>query len=504
MTRSDPYSTSRIASGVAYLVGGKLVSAFANISTFMLLVRGLPVEAFAAYTVLFAIAELADAVTGVGLSHVLSRYVPELHVQHRRRTLRLLLLYGLAARVLVAAAFLGVAYLLVPAIAPAIGLEQWQWAVKAYLLVVLVRITSLALFGILEAMLHQKISQVGASLVAVAKFGLLAAASAGGLDLRTVIGIELATDALGVLIALMGILRVTRREPAGSETDEGAGWLRGNLRRMTAFGLKGYLQHLLILPYNGSTARLLVGGSLSAPEVALFGFAQSAAELMGRYLPVNLLSGVIRPVLTARYVRDQRFPDLVFAANMIVKISGALAAFVAVVTYSGGEALLGLVTKGKYGEGVVGLLLLMCALVFAYALRVSLDQVCHAVERNGPLIWSNILINLSVVPGVLLLPVLGVYAMPLSSMTGVFAGCLILVWRLRRGGFDYRHDVSGLLRLLAAMGVAMLAADAARWAEAGWAVSLAVGATSYALALLAFRPASADERALVLALVRRR
>ena len=504
MTGNDPYSSQRIASGAAYLIAGKAVSAVANIVTFMLLVRGLPVEQFAAYAILFAMTELADTTTGFGISHVLARYVPELLVKHRRRSLYRLIGYGLAIRALAIASVLGIAWLLSPVFAPTIGLENWQWAIKAYLLVAFAKIISMALFSILEAMLRQKVAQIGASAVTLARCVLLALAGSGdALDLQTVIMIELGTDLAGVGIALIGVLRATRAT-TGVSTEADSGWLRTNRTRMLEFGLKGYLQHLLILPYSGSTSRVLVGSSLSAPEVALFGFAQGFADMMGRYLPINLLSGVIRPVLTARYVRDRRFEDVALGANLLVKVSGAIAFLIAVAIYAGGDPLLGLVTKGKYGEGLVGLLMLMCALVFMYAFRTSLDQVCHAVERNGPLIWSNIIISGSVVPGIMLLPVAGIYAMPISTLGGLFLGSLVIVWRLRATGFDFRHDFRGLSRLGGAMVLGMLAAEAFRWAGTQWGLTLVLGIASYITALVALRPASAEERHLILAILRRR
>jgi O-antigen/teichoic acid export membrane protein len=260
---------------------------------------------------------------------------------------------------------------------------------------------------------------------------------------------------------------------------------------------------MLIMPYNGSTARVLTGSALSAPEMALFGFAQGFSDLIGRYLPVNLFSGIVRPVLTARYVRDGRFQDIVATSNLMFKVSGAISLLIAVAVYSGGAPMLTLATNGKYGDGHVGLLLLICAVVFMYAFRMSLDQVCNAVERNGPLIWSNVVITSSVLPGILLLPIVGVYALPLSTLGGLVVGCIVLHWRLKVVGFQYRHDFPGLARLGAAVVFAMLAADATRWAGAPWQLALVAGIVSYIVAVLVLRPASTHDRNIVRAILRR-
>jgi O-antigen/teichoic acid export membrane protein len=504
MASSDPYSASRVTRGVAYLVIGKIVTSVAGIGTFLLLVRALPVEQFAAYTVLFALVEIVEAITGVGLSHVVSRYVPELYVQHRKGALRRLVAVALAMRLLVLGVFLAIVYLLAPTIAPLIGLTDWEWAVKAYLLVVLARVTSASMFGVLESMLHQKISQMGAAFVTVTRFALLAlTASQGMLELRTVIVIELVTDLVGCTIMLIGIVRAMSRAGDG-EPSGGSDWIRSNLGRMAEFGIKGYLQHLLIMPYGGSTNRLLVGGSLATADVALFGFAQSVADLMERYLPVKLLAGVIRPVLAARYARDRRFSDVGLVTNLIFKVNLALICAVAVAVFAGGESLMSLVTAGKYSEGGVGLLLLMCALVVLYSLRHMLDHVCHAVERNGPLIMSNAVITCSILPGIALLPTLGVYALPAANLVGLVIGSAILLWKLHTDGFELRRDVAGLSRVLVATAAGFGAGEICRRFHLPWGASVAAGVGAFACALILVRPVSQAEREILGSLIKRR
>src|SRR5690606_10865438 len=130
--------------------------------------------------------------------------------------------------------------------------------------------------------------------------------------------------------------------------------------------------------------------------------------------------------------------------------------------------MLALVTGGKYSEAGVGILLLMCALVLMYSVRFMLDHVCHAVEQNGPLMWSNALITSSILPGIAMLPSLGVHALPLANVVGLVIGSWVLVRRLRAAGFHYRHDMAGLAGLLTATGIGMGIAEACRWAGIGW------------------------------------
>lgn len=486
------------------MVGGKAITAIAGIGTFALLVRELPVEQFAAYSILFALVELVEAITGVGLSQVLSRYVPELVVEHRQHALRRLVAFAMGLRIAILIAFLVTIHLLAPSVAALIGLADWQWALKAYLAVVFFRVVATSLFGVLESILHQATAQLGFGLVTVLRFALLVlATSEGSLDLKTVIMIELVTDIVGFGVMLIGTMRALPRKEH-CDPQESIGWVRSNAARMSEFGLKGYAQHLLILPYGGSTNRLLVGGALASPDVALFGFAQSIAELLERYLPVRLLAGVIRPVLTAKYVRHRQFADLEMAANLIFKVNATLICLVAVVVCSGGESMIALATGGKYSQGGVGLLLMMCALVLMYSLRFMLDHVSHAVERNGPLIWSNAVITASMLPGLALLPSLGVYALPLANLIGLVVGSCILVWRLRVAGFKYRHDLTGLIKLLAATVIGIGAGLVLHWLGGGWVSAAALGPALFVASAVLLRPITRDERAVILSLTKQR
>jgi len=230
--------------------------------------------------------------------------------------------------------------------------------------------------------------------------------------------------------------------------------------------------------------------------VALFGFAQSVTELMERYLPVLLLSGVIRPVMAARYVRDRRFEHVAITANLLFKLNAILVCVASIVIFGGGEELLMFASNGKYVDGV-GLLLVMCVLVLLYSLRQMLDHVAHAVERNGPLIWSNSVISLSMLPGLALLPALGVYALPVANIAGIAAGCAILVWRLRMDGFEYRQDIAGFVKLLAATGFAFAASQFARWTGGGWIVATSAGLTTATLAMWMIRPLGTSEAGLI-------
>ena len=88
----NPYGAKRIRQGLRHLFLGKALTSIAGVGTMLLLVRELSLPDFAAYSILFGLVELVSAITGMGLIHVLTRYVPEAHASHRHGVTRRLVL----------------------------------------------------------------------------------------------------------------------------------------------------------------------------------------------------------------------------------------------------------------------------------------------------------------------------------------------------------------------------------------------------------------------------
>ena len=161
---------------------------------------------------------------------------------------------------------------------------------QLYMLVVLFRTTSNSEFQILEAMLEQKRGQTAFAAVTVGKFiGVVGLVWAQQMTLTNLILVEIVNEAIGALVMTWGVYKASRNRP-GDNTDVPLQreWLNNNMRRMIDFGIKGYTQGLIILPYGGMVNRLVAGNQFTAIQVALFGFAQSIFDQLQRYLPAQL------------------------------------------------------------------------------------------------------------------------------------------------------------------------------------------------------------------------
>jgi O-antigen/teichoic acid export membrane protein len=454
--QSNPYSSHRIATGMKHFLMGKALTSVAGIGTLLLVIRGLPVQEFAAYSILFGLVEVLLVLTSVGTGQVLTRFVPEIYARHFAHALRWLLAYALGLRfALLLVTVLALAMFTAP-VASLIGLHDWQGALQLYVLVVLFRTTTNTLYQVLEAMLQQARGQGAFAVVTVSRFlGVGGLYLAGELNLLSLIIVEAASDALGALLMSQGVYQVSKRRPGDGEREPEIDWLHANARRIVSFGIKGHLQGLIIMPFSGVVNRLIIGSQLPTAQVALFGFGQSIFDLMQRYLPAQLFNGMVRPVMAARFSVNQRFDDVQVICNGALKINLLLIGLAATGFAAGGSEMLLWVSRGKYGDQAVALLLLMCALIALESWRHVLDQLSHTVERYGFLVFSNGLLGASLLGGLALLPSLGIFALPAANCAALVVANLLVIWWLRRTGYPFRQNVGEIFAILAGTGLAV-------------------------------------------------
>ena len=455
-SQTNPYSSRRIATGMKHFLMGKALTSVAGIGTLLLVIRGLPVNEFAAYSVLFGLVDVLLVITSVGTGQVLTRFVPEIYAQHYAHALRWLLGYALGLRFALLLVTVAALAVLAAPFASLIGLHEWQWALQLYLFVVFFRTATNTLYQVLEAMLQQARGQGAFAAVTVSRFlGVGGLYLWGDFNLVHLIIVEAATDALGALLMFHGIYHVSRRRPADGDRGAEIAWLRANARRMISFGIKGHFQGLIIMPFSGVVNRLVIGSQLPTAQVALFGFAQSIFDLMQRYLPAQLFNGLVRPVMAARFSVNRQFEEIEVICNGALKINLLLVGLAATGFAAGGSDMLLWISSGKYGGQAVALLLLMCMLVALESWRHVLDQLSHTVERYGFLVFSNGLLGASLLGGLALLPSLGIFALPAANCVGLVVANLLVIWWLRRTGYPFRQNTGEIFAILAGAGLAI-------------------------------------------------
>lgn len=226
---SARYGGERFKQGLWHFVLGKAVSVVSGFLAMVLVVRLLPVHEFADYSVLVSLVEIFTAVSALGLSHALLRFVPELYVQHYKIALRKFVFSAFVLRTLILILAAGAIHAWSVSLAPIIGLGDFIEAFKLFLLVVIFRTTSHFTSQILESTLHQGYSQLAFSLSSIMRLiGMLYLMQSGQVGLLDVVWVEVISDAICMLAMLAGVVHVVWRtaEEARSPLDDEV-WFKG-------------------------------------------------------------------------------------------------------------------------------------------------------------------------------------------------------------------------------------------------------------------------------------
>lgn len=486
------FTSARVRSGLVHFLMGKIVSAVAGMAAMVLVVRGLTVPEFAAYSVLVALVEVFTALSGMGLSHIILRYVPELFSAGLLMSLRRLVNGAFVLRSVVLVLALSLALWSSPQLAGLLGLDDRLPELQLFLLLVGLRSTSHFLSQILESTLSQGYSQLAFSASAICRcLGMFWLVHAGSVTLTHVIALEAACDALACVILTIGLVLVLRYKTSGLQTSANRDhWLSGRGGQMLRFAGSAYLQHLATLPFGGNTNRLVGGAMFGDRVMASFGFALSLYEYAKRYLPTQLLIGVIRPVVVARFSADRNFPTVArlceqsFQINLVVLL-GAMAGLVVA-----GPELLGVVSAGKYGAESAILLVALLAILLLETQRLVLEVLTQTVERYDLMIVSNLFLSSSVLLGILVYPWVGAIGFPVANGLALVLANVATVRRLGRLGFHYQPDHAATLKALGLFGAAVVAGHICKFAGAGWKPALVVCLLVYLLLVLKFQMSS--------------
>lgn len=494
------YGSERVRKGVRHFIAGKAISSLAGVAALVLVVRGLSIEAFADYSVLLALIEVLGALSGFGVVHALLRFVPELYGAHYRQALSRFVWGAMGIRTALLMLFIAIAYALTGRVAGLVGLEGAETAYAAFLVVVLIRATVHLVSQVLESTLHQSYAQAGFTLATVARLGGVGYLTINGsMDLVSIIWIEAVSELIGLGVMLVGVSRVVNQAATEAVPGDDGNWMSTNLGRVVRFGLSGYLQHILILPYGGHTNRLVGGHFLDSHATAAFGFAQSLYEYARRYLPAQLLIGLIRPVVLDRFVRTRDFAAANRTLATVFKVNALLLGPALVYLPVAGVETLLFVSGDKYGPRASPMLFAMCIMLLLETVRMQLEVLTQAVERYENLVPANLLLSLSVIPAAALLSVLGPIAFPIANTLGLVVSNYWVVRKLGSQGYRYTYDRPALFRIAGLVLFGMACGWLVKWFTGLWWLGGAAAVTGYLLAFVVFGRADIDELRRILA-----
>lgn len=482
------FGNVRVKRGLLHFFIGKSVSAAAGLLAMLLVVQGLSIADFAKYSVLVALVEVFTAISGFGLSHVILRYVPELYVSYQASALRFIILACFSLRSLALVCALGGAWIFSDIVSSWIGLGGAVQAFEAFLVVVVLRSSNQFFSQILDSTLHQGTAQAAFSVISIGRcIGMLWLVDNNRVILADVIWLEAICEASAMCVMLFGIFSTLWSRQSYGDENIDEGWHYNNRRQVVRFAISAYLQHLATLPFGGNTNRIVGGIMFGNLEMASFGFSLSIYEYAKRYLPTQLLIGLIRPIVVSRYTTSRNFLVAAGLCEQALQLNLVLLVGMLAVLLECGDELLGLISGGKYvGDSVV----LLCVLLVLLGLetqRMVLCLLAEMVEHYEILIPSNIFLSLSVFGGVAGYELIGAVAFPLANLLALVISNWWASYMLATMGFRYRHDWAGTGGSLVVFVLSLCAGKLCQYAGADWIVSLAVTVVVFILLFMKIR-----------------
>jgi O-antigen/teichoic acid export membrane protein len=450
------YSIKRLKRNALVFAGGKTLNSILSISIFALIASGLSKSDFAIWAWLLAFLHLSANLSRFGVNWAVDRYVPELRSTMNSIVLKRFILVMTGLRVMTLILFAFVFYWSGQALLSFFGKEDWLPAFQLYaLLIIPFALNNFLRDTVFQALLKQAHSQANTTirhlvLLSIVLFYLF---WMGSLELNNVIYGEIAASVAAVAVALVQLGYLLRQLPYGEQptTENLPAW-----RSIAKFAANSYANEVLRMSGSGLAVMTAAPQVLTTVALAPYGFCQTLFSQLQRFLPAHLFSGLYRPRMIAQYTKTQDFKHLNQQLILILKISnyvllGGLSVF---LVY--GEVIFDLLSGGRYADAH-RLMLMFIVLMMIENFRQIMMTLCATIERVDFLSRASLFMPL-VVPVALGLAILGAGPVGLAAAMIAADVCSIamIVYQLKRAGYDLSFDVAGQARIAAACVVAAL------------------------------------------------
>ena len=496
--KGEYYSIKRLRWNTLIFTGGKGFNAVLSLGIFSLIAANLSKPDFAVYAWLLAFIELSTNVSRFGINWAVDRYVPELRSSLNSKALRRFIVIMTGLRVLIIIA-LGIAfYSLGQQILSLGGKENWLPAFDLYITILIpFAITVFFRDVVFQSLLQQAHSQATTSLRHLIFLAILFyfLAQPENLTLFQVIYCDIAATCVAAVAALGQTVFLLRQLPYDTAP---ASPVTLTWRAVVKFAANSYANEVLRMSGSGYAVMSAAPQLLTTAALAPYGFCQTLFTQLNRFLPAHLFSGLYRPRLVSQYTKTGDFSALNRQVNLILKISNYILAMCIAVFFVYGDIALDLVSQGKYVEAH-GLMMLFWVLMLLDNQRQALLALANTIERVDFLRRASLLMPL-VIPLAIVLVFAGLdsYGLALALILPEIAGLGLIIYQIRRAGYDFTFDIQGQARIVITMLIAILAGLVARhylpdgllWSLAGSAL---IGAAFVACARL-LRPMTESDR----------
>lgn len=421
-----PYSLGAARRGLKHFAIGRVLVGLAGVALLLLTVRRLTPGDLGSYVSLVALQEIVTMASSAGLFGFVQRYIPEYRLHGSRRQLRVAIGLAVAGRIATLALACVLLFWLADDLTAFLGLPVAPSLFRLYLVVILIEGTGRFIDLVFETLLMQGTTQASNLIRTLVKLaGLLLIVGSGDWTLQDIVVWDALSSSVALVfsaVALGAGLRSQAQVRPPRQFD------RPTMARFAAYNYAALLGYQI---YGFDTLKLLVTKLVGVAETAAYGMAQSLADVLRRYLPAQLLLGMIRPLIVAAYSESRNMGRPLFLANLVLKLNVFLIAPAFAVFIVLGAPLLELIGKGRYPQAY-GYVLAFMLLLVVQTLHLILSVLAMTAERNELVMQGTWLAIVGAVVALLAIPVIGAWGALVAAFVSELAFCLAVARGLRR------------------------------------------------------------------------
>lgn len=426
MKESRYYSANRVKVGLRNFAVGRTLNGLGGLVLLFLVVRGLSTVEYGNYVVLLASVELLAMVSSLGLYGFAQRYIPEFRVRGSHALLIRSIALGLSVRALTL--FLCAVILLgfQDKVASTFDLSITSLGFMLFASWLLIEGTCRWLDNVTESLLLQGLTQISVTFRTWTKVvGVAILTMGAGASLEALLWLELLGSCLALGAVLLMLFRGIRRSMSSEVVEFTPQW-----RTIAAFSHRHYAALLFGQVYGYNTLKLLLSALAGASVTAAYGFAQSLADILRRYLPAQLLIGMVRPLVVVSYSESKDAARPIFLSNVVMKLNVFLAAPCLLVGGMFGADLIAIVDQGRY-PGAHLILVALLAILVLQTLHSGLGMMATALEHADLILRATVAACVGLICAALLIPVIGVYGALVGAAVSECAYCLVVASGIR-------------------------------------------------------------------------
>ena len=487
MSKNNPYTVNRFRSALGVFLTGRAAQGAANLVLTLCLIRLLEPGDFGAYMALWGMAEMLVPLSSFGLLDAVRRFLPELASRGSRQGVRIFAKWTTLARTYFVLFLCAGIWLIWEEIAAWLGFSpsQAEHVWQAVLLAGLIVIFRYAC-EMLECLLEQRWSQLARALHPVGRLaGIAVLFGAGSLSLGAILWVDVAVSLICLLLVEGALVAKVTKLPS-------TGDYRVPPRVVAKFAWHMAGVNLLQSTANNGTLRILVVRFLGLEVGGLFAFLQQMLAILARYLPAQLLTNIIRPILISRLSSGEpgavhNILSLMWKSNLVIVLS-----FVALMAV-GGDTIVSVLSGWRFNDAGLPALILCVGLGAASQGKI-VNMAMQLHDKTNELRLQSFLF--------LLMP-LAVWGGSQYGLVGVIVGIVLVqwfrntvsIWWMHQQGIELKLDVPGIMRVLV---LCIFSAVVGSWLShvSGPIVALATTAGLLVSGILLARPLSESDQVL--------